>query len=115
MYRQCRHCGFKNPIDVGDCLYCRRSLLTTIGDAKKAFRTIGNIAKGQWAEAGKQIGGNLVTDQVSSLKYRFNPGWFIKLKLHGLKKAVIGIFWFFLIIIILVVMGLIYKALGGKL
>jgi len=115
MKRHCRFCGFNNPPDAGDCLYCHRSLPATIGQVKETLKNFNDISQGNLSQVGQRIGGNLVADQVSSLKYRFHPVWFLKLKFHGLKKTLINVFWIIFIIGLLVIMGIAYKAIGGKL
>lgn len=114
MLKRCPHCGFKNPSDVGDCLYCHQDLPETVAEAKEAWKTLENAAEGRWGEVGRKLGEDVVAGQVSSLKYRFHPVWFVKVRLYRLKQAFITLIWVFGIIAFLIVLGLIFKAVGGK-
>lgn len=109
MFKKCKYCGFKNPPDISDCLFCHRDLLMTVGEFKEGIETLKKAAKGDWSEVAKEGVDDFVGDQVSSLKYRFHPVWILKVKLHHLKQSLISFFWIMAIIVGLVILGAIFN------
>lgn len=112
MFKKCRHCGFKNPVDVGECLVCKRDLPTTVGEFKEGIEAIKKATKGDWSGVAKKTVDEVVGERVTPLKYKFHPVWFLKIKLHRLKMALTEIFWIFAIIGGIVILGLIYNFLS---
>jgi hypothetical protein len=117
MNKKCRYCGFKNPLDINRCLSCGKELPTSVKEFKEGMEALGKAVKGDWSGVAKGTQDEFVKDQVSPLKYRYNPVWVVKTKLHRLKQSVITIFWIFAIIGGIVILGLIYnffkKFFGG--
>lgn len=113
MYRQCRHCGFKNPPDIGECLVCKKDLPTTVGEFKEGVEALTKAVKGDWSGVAKKGVDEFVGDRVTPWKYRFHPIWFLKIKLHRLRMILTDIFWVFAIIGAIVIIGLIYNFLSG--
>lgn len=111
MYRKCPHCSFKNPSDVGDCLICHRDLPITRTEFKERIENAKRAVKGDFSGIAKSTTEEMVTETVSSIKYRFHPLWIIRVKLHKLKQAFISLLWIFGIIIALVIFGAIYNLL----
>jgi len=112
VFKKCRFCGFKNPADVADCLVCHKDLPTTVGEFKEGVETLGKAVRGDWGGVAKKGVDEVIGDRVSSLKYRFHPVWFLKVKLHRLKMALINLFWVFAIIGGIVIIGLLYNFLA---
>lgn len=116
MYKKCRHCGFKNPPEINDCLVCHKDLPTTVGEVKEAWGKLEKLSKGEVGGVAGEVVKDYVGETVSSLKYRFHPLWFLKVRLHRLKMAIIDILWVFGVIGGVVLLGLLYnlirKALG---
>lgn len=112
MLKRCQHCGFKNPPDVKDCLFCHRDLPVTKEEFKKGIEAIKKATTGDWSGIAKKTRDDFVQGQVSSIKYRFHPIWILRLKLYRLKQSLISLFWVFGIIAITVVLGLIYNFLA---
>lgn len=111
MFKKCKYCGFKNPVDVGDCLFCHRDLPMTVGEFKEGIERLEDLAEGKVGKVGQEGAKDYVGEVVSSVKYRFHPVWWLKVKLHRLKMTLINIFWFFAIIGGIVIIGLVYNFL----
>lgn len=109
MFKKCRYCGFKNPVDVDRCLACKKELPETLAETRENLQDMVDAASGKADKVIRKRGRQLVTDQVSAVKYRFHPGWFLKVKLHRLKRALVNIFWIFAIIGGVVVFGLLFN------
>jgi uncharacterized BrkB/YihY/UPF0761 family membrane protein len=115
MFKKCQYCGFKNPVDVGDCLACHRDLPDSTAEIRQAFQNLKDVTQGNIADVGTRVAKNIAQGAVSSAKYQLNPVWIIKVKLHHLKQTVVSIFWFFAIIGAIVIIGLIYNFLRSVL
>lgn len=109
MFRQCRYCGFKNPPEIDECLACHKKLPMTVGEFKEGVEVLEKAVKGDWGGVAKKSVDDFVGDKVSTVKYRFNPIWVLKVKLHRLKQALTNIFWIFAIIGGIVLIGLIFN------
>jgi len=105
MYKKCQHCGFKNPPDVGDCLVCHKDLPITRGEFREGMQALGKAVKGDWSGVAKKSVDDFVGEQVSSLKYRFHPVWWLKVKLHHLNQSLISLLWILGIILGLALLG----------
>ena len=112
MFKKCKHCGFKNPVEVADCLACHKDLPLTVGEFKEGVETVEKMVKGDWSGVAKKSVDDFVGDRVPSLKYRFHPFWWFKVKIHRLKMALINLFWIFAVIGGIVAIGLLYNFLA---
>jgi hypothetical protein len=113
VFRKCKHCGFRNPPDVGDCLFCHRDLPITVGEAKEAWKNLSDLARGKVGQVGVRVVKEEVGALASSVKYRFHPRWILKIKLHRLKRTLIDLVWVFGVIGGIVLLGLLYNILSG--
>lgn len=84
----------------------------TPGEFKEGIDTLEKVVKGDWGGVARKGVDDFVGDRVSSLKYRFHPLWWLKVKLHRLKMALINIFWIFAIIGGIVIIGLVFNFLS---
>lgn len=87
--KKCRYCGFKNPDNVSECLQCGRDLPVTVAEAKKAFSVLGDLAKGDVGAAGKKVAEGVVQDTVENFRVRYNPIWWLKIKIFRFKQSCI--------------------------
>lgn len=87
----------------------------TVGKVKEAWRRLGKLSKGEVGGVGEDVVKDYVGEVASSVKYRFHPVWWLKIKIHSLKKTLIDILWFFAIIGLIVVFGLVYNFLKNTL
>jgi len=81
----------------------------TIGEVKEAWERLGKLSKGEVGGVAVDAGKDYVGEVVSSVKYRFHPVWWLRIKIHRLKKALVDIFWFFAIIGGIVIIGVVFN------
>ena len=81
----------------------------TIGEARETWKRLGDLAEGQVGKVGQEVAKDYMGEVVGSVKYRFHPVWWLRIKIHRLKKALVDIFWFFAIIGGIVIIGVVFN------
>ena len=99
---RCKHCGFNNPDDVGNCLNCERDLPASLREVKENIEAVKSAFKGDWSKVTQRSVDDFISDKKSSLKYKFHPVWILRVRLFRLKQSAIGCLAVFIIIFILV-------------
>lgn len=112
--KKCRHCGFLNPEDIGDCLNCSYNLPMSGSERKETWNMIKEAANKRWNRVVGKAGNGISEEVKRSVKYKYHPVWFLKVKLFRLKQSFISCFWLLGVIAVVVILGLIFGKLGGK-
>ncbi len=88
--KKCPYCGFENPSDVGECLSCGRKFEVSQAEVQ---RNIEEMAQGKLGDVVARAAKQVATQEVSTIKHKFDPAWVVKSKVHELKRTAITLLW----------------------
>ena len=112
--KKCFRCGFTNPDDVDECLYCQRKLEKSVAEAQEGLNFLKNLANKNWAGAGTQALEGAFKKSTAKARYAYDPVWQLKLRMFRLRKKIISFFWFVIVMGVLILIAFLFAKFGKK-
>ena len=112
--KKCFRCGFTNPEDIDECLYCHRKLEKSVAEAQEGLKFLKNLSDKNWMGAGTQLFQGSLNKSTAKARYAYDPIWQLKLKMFRMKKKAISFFWFLVVMAVLILIVFMMAKLGKK-